>query len=275
MPRLPHPQDHDPGHAAHHGLGAQWRAGSPSRSRLAPLVALTTDVADAAVPPAPPKLRAVAAMTYVQAIQKAGGVPVLLPPSIESIPQYARRFDAFVFTGGDDPRTEAFGEPTHPKATPLHPLRQAFELALLDELTHHPRTPILGVCLGMQLMALHAGGSLNQHMPDNLATADAHYKDAVHPIVPKPVESSLQSSPPNAKPKPFLIHPGNVTSHHRQAVRDAGRLDVLATSPDGVIEAIADPARVFYLGVQWHPERTADHDLGIGLFEQLIRFTME
>ena len=67
-----------------------------------------------------------------------------------------------MFIGGDDPRTEPFGEPTHPKATPVEPERQAFETALLEELQRRPGAPVLGVCLGMQMMALHAGGKLNQ-----------------------------------------------------------------------------------------------------------------
>lgn len=260
MPRTFHTPDREPLPPAR-PAGAHWREGRAPRR---PLIAITTDVTDASVPPAPPKLRAVAAMTYVRAVFEAGGLPVLLPPVIESIPDYVHAFDAFVFTGGDDPRTEAFGEPTHPKATPLHPLRQAFELALMEELARAPRTPALGVCLGMQLMALHAGGRLNQHMPDDVPTSDAHARDSVHPIVPATAE-------PGAKPRPLVLHAGNVTSHHRQAVRDSGRLTVLATAPDGIIEAIGDPGRAFYLGVQWHPERTTDHALGVGIFEQLVR----
>jgi len=205
-------------------------------------------------------------MTYARSIARAGGVAVLLPAVMESIPDYVRAMDGFVFTGGDDPRTEAFGEPTHPKATPLHPLRQAFELGLLNELARSPRTPVLGVCLGMQLMALHAGGSLNQHMPDTVSTADAHYKDSVHAIV---VASG------DHLPKGLVMHAGNVTSHHRQAVSRAGRLDVLATAPDGVIEAVADTDRRFYVGVQWHPERTEDARLGNALFEQFVRAARE
>jgi putative glutamine amidotransferase len=62
-----------------------------------------------------------------------------------------------------------------------------------------------------------------------------------------------------------------VTSHHRQAVRDAGSMRVLAHSPDGVIEAIERPGARFQVGVQWHPERTEDPALGLGLFEALVQ----
>lgn len=236
---------------------AHWRA-SPIR----PLVGITTDLADAssgsAMSPAPSRPRAIAAMTYINAVAAAGGVPVLLPPIADLAHEFARRCDAFVFTGGDDPRTEAFGEPTHPRATPVHSDRQTFEEALLAELHRRPAIPVLGVCLGMQMMALHAGGALNQHMPDDVPTADDHRHDATHPIV-----TVVEAHP--------VLESGPVTSHHRQAVRAPGRLRVVAHAPDGIIEAIDDPERPFYLGVQWHPERTAFEPLGARIFTRLVQ----
>jgi putative glutamine amidotransferase len=141
----------------------------------------------------------------------------------------------------------------HHKATPLHPERQAFEIALLEALDRMPRKPALGVCLGMQLMGLHAGGTLDQYLPDTLATAADHWDRRAHAI-----EGELGQ--------------GVVHSHHRQALRDAGSLRVIATAPDGVIEAVRREDRpAMYLGVQWHPERTDDQRLGYALFEQLVR----
>jgi len=67
-----------------------------------------------------------------------------------------------------------------------------------------------------------------------------------------------------------LISSGSVHSRHRQAIVDAGRLKVIARAPDGVIEAVQDPARRFYLGVQWHPERTTNTELGSRIFERLV-----
>jgi putative glutamine amidotransferase len=142
----------------------------------------------------------------------------------------------------------------------MHAQRQEFEIALLAELQRRPAAPVLGVCLGMQLMALHAGGKLNQHMPDDTPTAEQHRNDAVHDIRLAPGAAAHS-----------LIAPGPVTSHHRQAVRDPGKLRIVARAPDGVIEAIDDPARPFYLGVQWHPERTAFEPLGKSIFLRLIQ----
>ena len=233
-----------------------------------PIIGITVDVADPAEPGQPPRPRAQCALTYARAVVQAGGVPILLAPLVELIPAYLHQCDGFLFTGGDDPRTEPFGVPTHPKATPLHPIRQEFEIALLDALSKReaaPR-PVLGVCLGMQLMALHAGGSLNQHMPDDTPTAADHVKNAVHRVMP--ADAALRAAFPGVPAVPLIE--ADVTSHHRQAVRDPGRLRVRARAHDGVIEAVDDPARPFYLGVQWHPERTACEPLGPGLIRQFV-----
>jgi len=226
-------------------------------STNAPVIGIAPDVAE----PKPGSVRAVCALAYAEAVRAAGGWPVILPPIVDLIPMHLARCDGFVLTGGDDPRTEAFGEPTHPKATPVHPARQAFDTALLNALMENPETPALGVCLGMQMMALVAGGKLNQHMPDNVPTAAAHAKNALHTIKP------IISAGPLAE---LADSSGKVTSNHNQAVRDPGSLRPVALSDDGVIEAIDRPDAAFFLGVQWHPERTADPSLGAGVFRQLV-----
>ncbi|MHC4908302.1 MAG: gamma-glutamyl-gamma-aminobutyrate hydrolase family protein [Planctomycetota bacterium] len=188
---------------------------------------------------------------YSRHVLAAGGLPVLLPPVPDHVCDLLAMIDGVVFTGGDDPRMEDWGVPTHPAATPIDAERQAFERGLLAAIGDRPAMPVLGVCLGMQLMGLEAGGMLDQHLPDTLASADEHWGKLEHAV-----EGALGS--------------GIVCSHHRQAITDPGRLDVAATAPDGVIEAIRDPRRAFYVGVQWHPERTDDPRLGRSLFEELV-----
>lgn len=216
---------------------------------MTPLVGITCDV-DASREPA----RAQAAMTYVRAVVRAGGVPVLLPPALEAVPGHLRACDAFVFSGGDDPRTEPFGAPTHPKATPVHAERQAYETALLRALAAEaPDRPVLGICLGMQMMGLIAGARLDQHMPDTLGEGAAPHWKQPHPILIGGVEA------------------GTAASSHRQRLIDAGSLEVTALAPDGVIEGVRDPRRAHYRGVQWHPERTEHEPLGLELFRALVR----
>ncbi len=209
-----------------------------------PVIGITCDLAEG---------RARVRTTYAEAIARAGGVPLLLPPIPALAPAHAALCDALVLTGGDDPIMEAFGVPTHPAAVRVDPVRQEYELALLAALSAHPDRPTLGVCLGMQFMALAAGGTLDQHMPDTTPTHADHVGDRPHALVPEH--------------DAFVA--GEVRSHHRQAVSAPGSLRIAARAHDGVIEGVHDPDRRFYLGVQWHPERTTDAPLGQGLFDRL------
>ena len=217
-----------------------------------PLVAITTDLIERNNRPT-----AICTTAYAHRIARAGGLPVLLPPIPELAESAPDRFDAFVFTGGDDPSMDPFGVPTHPSADPLHPDRQALEVELLKRLkADQPDTPVLGVCLGMQLMALIDGATLDQYMPETTPNAQRHW-DAEHPVIP-------------ATGCDWLA-PGQVHSRHKQAITDPGALTIAATSDDNLIEALEDPSRRFYRAVQWHPERTETHSLGADLFEALVR----
>lgn len=198
---------------------------------------------------------------YAERVQAAGGVPIVLPFQMDRIDAYLQLCHGFVLGGGDDPDTQPFGEPMHPDARPVVPQRQAFELALLSAIDR-TRHPVLGICLGMQLMALHHGGRLHQHLPEAVPAVAALHEQKEHGIVA-------------AADNPYLpLHCRGFSRHH-QAVADAGRLRVIARSDEAtgsLIEAVdhPDPARRFYLGVQWHPERTADPPGGTALFQQLV-----
>lgn len=200
------------------------------------------------------------AIAYTSVVTDAGGVPVLLPHVPELAEAYVELCDGLILTGGVDPDTTQFSQPMHPLARPIDGQRQAFELALLDACADRtPDKPVLGVCLGMQLMALHADGRLNQYLPETLARPQVHEKDSRHELVLRVADSVLGSAATTA-----------VVSAHRQAVSHAGALRVVADGPEGLIEAIDDPQRRFYLGVQWHPERGGDDGLNRGLFRRMI-----
>lgn len=227
----------------------------------APLIGITLDNRDNARDSGRYEL----GVGYAQAVAAAGGVPVMLAHEQSALPGYLERCDGFVVTGGVDPDTAALPEgwpghgPMHREARPMDPQRQAFELALLDALERHPTTPVLGVCLGMQLMALRHGGTLNQYLPDTHppAVVERHRKaDHMVDVIAK---------------HPWLTACGVVHSNHQQAIATPGRLRVAATAEDGIIEAIDDPQRPFYLGVQWHPERGDGSPLNQGLLHQLVR----
>jgi len=191
------------------------------------------------------------ARSYGQMVWEAGGLPMVLTPMPAMAEALFERCDGLILTGGDDPNMEQWGIDTHPKAKRIHHDRQAFELALLELAAQDAERPVLGVCLGMQLMALHAGGELDQHLHDTLPTHAQHWGKVEHAI-----EGALGS--------------GTVHSHHRQAMTTAGNMDVVAIAHDEVIEAVRSEDRPYYLGVQWHPERTSDTALSMKLFEDLV-----
>jgi putative glutamine amidotransferase len=208
---------------------------------------------------------------YAKAVADAGGTPVMLAHEMTALPGYLDICDGFILTGGVDPDTAALPrdwpsfEPMHLEARPMDAARQAFELSLLDRLEATPNTPVLGICLGMQLMTLHHGGTLYQYMPDvfEQGIVDRH-RNADHTVTCHADDSVL----PQAT---AAIH-----SHHQQAIDSPGRLRVVATSEDGIIEAVDHPDRPFYLGVQWHPERTlnpadgATNPFGHGIIHKLV-----
>jgi len=189
--------------------------------------------------------------TYLQSVWRAGGIPVILPPVPGSATEALAMVDAIVFTGGDDPDMREFDQPLHPEARIIDPRRQAFEMELLAALDRREEMPVLGICLGMQLMGIHAGGHLEQFLADRIDTAADHVDGSVHSIE-------------------GIIGSGHVHSHHRQALTDPGACEVAAIAHDGVIEAIRNPRLPHRIGVQWHPERTSTLELGDSIFQTLV-----
>jgi putative glutamine amidotransferase len=193
--------------------------------------------------------------TYIDMVAAAGGVPVLLPTIAALREEMLDRVDGVVITGGDDIDVSKFGIPLHPKAECMAAERQEAEFALLKALDARPDKAVLGICLGMQMMGVHRGNPLIQHLGDVLPDADRHRNDAVHPV-----EAERGS----------LLKSGAVRSWHHQAISEAKGFDIIARSDDGVIEGIVDPKRRFYLGVQWHPERTEATETGLGVVQTLV-----
>ena len=189
--------------------------------------------------------------TYISAVRRAGGLPLMLPAIAEDRAAMLDAVDAVIVTGGDDIDTRPFGIALHPKAEVMDPRRQAAEFALLRALDDRPDMPLLGICLGMQLMGVQRGARLIQHLHDEIADGERHRNDSIHPVT-----SAIGSGP--------------VTSWHHQAIADVKGFEVIGHSDDGVIEAIRDPSRPFTVGVQWHPERTSDAAMGDGIVRLVV-----
>ncbi|GAA4163803.1 gamma-glutamyl-gamma-aminobutyrate hydrolase family protein [Phytohabitans flavus] len=182
--------------------------------------------------------------SYVRAVEAAGGRAIVIPPDPESA-EILRVLDGLVLAGGADIEPSRYGAAPHPR-TDSRPQRDAGEFALVGA-----DLPILGVCRGMQLLAVAYGGRLHQHLPDVVG----HEK---HCPVPGEFGSHGARFAPGSLVQRIMGGDGEVNSYHHQGVADAGRLTVSAWADDGGIEAVEDPARPFVLGVQWHPEVEGD-----------------
>ncbi|MFZ9914765.1 MAG: gamma-glutamyl-gamma-aminobutyrate hydrolase family protein [Phycisphaerales bacterium] len=193
--------------------------------------------------------------TYLDMVAAAGGIPVILPPQAALRDDMLDRVDGVIITGGDDIDVSRFGIPLHPKAECMAPERQDAEFALLKALDARPDKAVLGICLGMQMMGVHRGCTLIQHLGDVIPDGERHRNDAVHPV------EAAKGSP---------LASGLVRSSHHQALADADGFEIIARSDDGVLEGIVDPKRRFYLGVQWHPERTEAVETGLGVVRSLV-----
>jgi putative glutamine amidotransferase len=199
--------------------------------------------------------------TYADAVAAAGGVPVLLPPSgqPEAAAAVVARLDALVISGGADVEPARYGAEAHPRTADWRPDRDAWELALLAA-ADEAGLPVLGICRGHQLMAVYAGGTLDQHTPD-LVESDDHSPgiDVFGPI--------QVSTTPGSRLAGLVGEHTIVACHHHQSVRDHPGLVLVAHAADGTVEAMERPDKRFWLGVQWHPEEGADHGLLRGLVE--------
>jgi len=188
---------------------------------------------------------------YCEAVLRAGGLPVLLPHEPEQAPRYLAMLDGLVVTGGAfDVDPALFGAGERHRSVTTKDRRTAFELAIA-RLAVEQDCAVLGICGGQQLLNVALGGTLIQHIPDEVPQALAHEQpnprtEPGHVV--RLVEGTLLRRIAGSDEV-------SVNSAHHQAVKaPAPGLVVDALAPDGVIEGIEDPRRRFCIGVQWHPE---------------------
>lgn len=208
-------------------------------------------VREAALLPAP----------YVRAVERAGGVPVLLPPTatLRGLDALTGRLDGVVIAGGGDLDPDLYGAVRHPETGPPQPQRDRFELALARAVVAAD-LPFLAICRGMQVLNVARGGTLIQHLPE--AMGHKGHAPEFGMVGSHPVRISGTSLVGK-----ILGDAADVPTYHHQAVGRLGKgLSPVAWADDQVVEAVELQGHRFGLAVQWHPEEGDD----MRLFEALV-----
>jgi gamma-glutamyl-gamma-aminobutyrate hydrolase PuuD len=198
---------------------------------------------------------------YVRAIERAGGRPLLVPPSEHGIEETLDAVDGLVFSGGSDLDPELYGQDPHPETNGIVPDRDRAELALLSAALERDM-PVLAICRGSQVLNVVRGGDLVQHLPE--VVGHERHRDTPGDFsshdVTVDAETQLASVVGDGIPLAVKSH------HHQGFGRLGAGLRPSARADDGAVEAIEDPSRRFAVGVLWHPEAGED----MKLFEALV-----
>ncbi|MEK6273774.1 MAG: gamma-glutamyl-gamma-aminobutyrate hydrolase family protein [Actinomycetota bacterium] len=204
-------------------------------------------------------------LSYVHAIERAGGRPLVVPPSEDSIEETLVALDGIVFSGGSDLDPAHYGADPHPETDVAREVRDRAELALLKAALERDM-PVLAVCRGSQVLNVARGGDLIQHLPE-IVGHEGHRRmpgDWSDHDVRLERESRVGSMLGDRAP---------VKSHHHQGFGKIGKgLHESGWADDGTVEALEDPAKRFAVGVLWHPEEGEDMALFEGLVEEARRY---
>lgn len=204
---------------------------------------------------------------YLDLFQSAGFRIVLIPQDADPDVSVLDRLDGLVIVGGADVDSRLYGEAPHATADAPREVRDASDIALYRGARERDM-PVLGICRGLQIMAVAHGGSLHQDMPE--------VSELVHREVPGQfVDHLARANAGTLAAKLYGTDEFIVNSSHHQGVKDPGTLTVSGHAADGTIEICEDPSAAFVIGVQWHPEhpdrRASDRPL-IEAFLDACRF---
>ena len=200
-------------------------------------------------------------LAYVDAIEKAGGRAVVIPPAEDDVEETLDALDAIVFSGGADVDPAHYGAEPHPETDVPQARRDAGEMALLRAALERDM-PTLAICRGFQLLNVARGGDLVQHLPEQVGNDDHKRVPGVFAVHPVEVKDGSRLGS-------IVGSTSQVTSHHHQALGRVGDgLVETAWAADGTLEGVEDPSQRFVVGVQWHPEASEDAALFEALVEQ-------
>lgn len=202
---------------------------------------------------------------YANAVRRAGGVPILLPPGEPDPAILMKAVDGLVFTGGGDLDPATYKGRPHPLVYGVDSERDVAELALA-KLALAADKPVLGICRGLEVLMVASGGDLVQHIPDEFGETISHRQELLIPA-----EHSVQIFPDSQLASMIGTTKITVVSWHHQAVRTAPPgWRVVAQAPDGVIEALEHDNHPWGFALQWHPELSSADPLHLRIFEAFI-----
>jgi putative glutamine amidotransferase len=237
-----------------------------------PLIGVTTSevrVAERVQPTPegePPDREMALGLKYMRAIERAGGLPVVMPPlAPDAIDPLLVNLSGVCLSGGPDISPGTYHRPADSHLGPTEPDLDRFELALARR-ADAMGIPILAICRGAQALNVARGGTLHQHLPTVFGTAVTHRaapgEDAEH---------AVEVAPDSLLARLLGVTEAVVNSYHHQAADEIGRgLRPVAWASDGVVEGLEDGERPFLVGVQWHAEAIADRPEQTALFGSFV-----
>jgi putative glutamine amidotransferase len=200
-------------------------------------------------------------LTYVRAVEHAGGRPLLVPPGDDALEETLEALDGIIFSGGGDLDPATYGADPHPETGGVVPERDRGELELLQAALARDM-PVLAICRGSQVLNVALGGDLVQHLPEEVGHDEHRLPPGIVAMADHDV--TLREG---TKVEAILGDRAPVKSSHHQGFGRLGEgLREAAHAEDGTIEALEDPERRFALGVLWHPEEGED----FALFKALV-----
>ncbi|BBD62861.1 peptidase C26 (plasmid) [Nostoc sp. HK-01] len=235
-----------------------------NRKSRKPLIGITTYGRLAAIPFSVPS-------EYIDAVRTAGGVPILLPPGETEPDVLLDSIDGLMLSGGGDIDPVCYNGFVHPTIYSVDAERDAFELQLA-KFALESHLPILGICRGLQILAVTTGGTLIPHIPDVYGTS------ALHRLEPEPgrrlptehfVKIDVESRLAQCLQDSYL----SVISWHHQAIAQVPSVwRIVGHAPDdGVIEAVEHEHHPWAVGVQWHPELSINDPSHHKIFKAFVQ----
>lgn len=208
---------------------------------------------------------------YVRGVQAAGGIPLVIPPNLEerALRGMFERLDGLLLSGGGDIDPALFGEPRHPATANISVERDRSELALARWALAENK-PVLGICRGIQVLNVAAGGTLVQHIPDEAPGAISHSFELTVPRAH--VAHTVRIQPGACLSRLLGATEAPTNSWHHQSCRAPGQgIVYTAWASDGVVEGAEAPGHRFAVAVQWHPEDLFDSlPMMLSLFRGLV-----